>query len=75
MLALAAVERQSEIWLERFIDLHEWCQKHFYDAEYGEWYAELYRNGSVKLPDKGTLWKAAYHLPRALMQIGSLFSA
>ena len=35
--------------------------------------AELYRDGTPKLTDKGTPWKAAYHLPRALMHIMQLF--
>ena len=61
------------MWFERFVDLHDWCWKYFHDAEYGEWYAELYRDGTVKLADKGTVWKAAYHLPRALLKITRLF--
>ncbi len=72
-LALAAVHRRRESDMQRFLDLHQWCQTHFYDPEYGEWYPELYRGGSPKLTDKGTLWKAAYHLPRALMKIALLF--
>jgi len=68
-LALAAIEWDSQEHFDRFLDLHEWCQRYFYDAQYGEWYPELYRDGTPKLTDKGTLWKAAYHLPRALMKI------
>ena len=71
-LALCADETGEETWWNRFVDLHTWCREHFYDPEYGEWYPELYRDGSVKLADKGTLWKAAYHLPRALMRIAGL---
>ena len=66
-LAVCAVETGSEDWWNRFLDLHEWCMEHFYDPEYGEWYPELFRDGTPKLTDKGTLWKAAYHLPRSLM--------
>ena len=72
-LALAAVETDSREFYDRFLALHEWCQQHFYDAEYGEWYPELYRDGRPKKTDKGTLWKAAYHLPRALMYLALLF--
>ena len=72
-LALVAVETESDTWFERFVDLHDWCWKCFHDAEYGEWYPELYRDGTVKLADKGTLWKAAYHLPRALMKVMQVF--
>jgi N-acylglucosamine 2-epimerase len=74
-LALAAVETGRADLFDRFLALHEWCRRNFYDAEYGEWYPELYRDGSPKLTDKGTLWKAAYHLPRALMKIMQLFEA
>ena len=56
------------------MNLHKWRWNHFYDKEHGEWYPELYRDGTVKLADKGTLWKAAYHLPRALLKLADLFS-
>lgn len=72
-LALAAVQKDSPEWLERFIDLSEWCQQFFYDSEYGEWYSEVYRDGRPKNTDKGSVWKAAYHLPRALMKTMLLF--
>ena len=72
-LALAAVESDRRDFFDRFLDLHAWCQEHFYDHDYGEWYPELYRDGRPKLTDKGTPWKAAYHLPRALMKLMQLF--
>jgi len=72
-LALAAVLRNSNDDLDRFLDLHHWCRDHFYDSQYGEWYPELYRDGTPKLTDKGTMWKAAYHSPRALMKLMLLF--
>ena len=34
---------------------------------------KTHRDGRPKLTDKGTVWKAAYHLPRALMKIMQLF--
>ena len=73
--ALAAVLRDSPEHWSRFLDLHQWCQDHFYDPDYGEWYPELVRDGTPKLTDKGTLWKAAYHLPRALMNIALLLES
>jgi N-acylglucosamine 2-epimerase len=68
-LALAAAETDSAKRFGQFLDLHAWCQRHFYDRENGEWYAELWRDGRPKNDHKGTIWKAAYHLPRALMKI------
>lgn len=67
LTALVAVERDDLGYFERFLGLHHWCQEHFFDPAYGEWYAELYRDGRVKLADKGTMWKAAYHVPRGVM--------
>ena len=52
-----------------------WCQRYFHDSEYGEWDVELLRDGTLKLTDKGTHWKAAYHLPRAQMMIMNRFGA
>jgi len=72
-LALIAIEKQSEEFLNRFTEHYEWCRQHFFDPEFGEWYTELYRDCTPKLRDKGTLWKAAYHLPRALMLTMLLF--
>ena len=72
-LALATVEKNSQLHFDRFMAIHDFTQKHFYDKEYGEWYAELFRNGTSKLMDKGTLWKACYHLPRALMKTSRVF--
>lgn len=72
-LALAAVLGRSAVHFGRFLELHDWCQRHFFDAEHGEWFAELRRDGTPKLTDKGTVWKAAYHLPRALMKVMLLF--
>jgi len=71
--ALAALETGSAERFGQFLELHDWCQKHFYDPLYGEWYAELWRDGRPKNDHKGTLWKAAYHLPRALMKLALLF--
>ena len=72
-LLLAAEKSKNQeadcVWLDRFLDLHEWCRRHFHDAEYGEWYAVLNRDGSPKNTDKGNWIKSAFHIPRALMKI------
>ena len=43
------------------------CKEKFYDPEFGEWYERLHPDGSVKVPDKGTPWKCAFHLARSLI--------
>ncbi len=68
-LLLAANETGRADLYDRFQGLHDWCQRFFHDPEHGEWYAYLYRDGSPKVTDKGTWIKAAFHVPRNLMQI------
>ena len=60
--------------LERLDALHAWCQAHFFDASGREWYAELRRDGTPKSHDKGNPWKAAFHLPRALLRVHELLA-
>ncbi len=52
---------------ERFEAQHAYCRQNFFDSVYGEWYERLYRDGSVKVADKGTEWKCAFHLVRAMV--------
>ena len=52
--------------MKQFLTLYDWCKQHFWDQEYGEWYAVLHRNGTPRLCDKGGLQKSAFHIPRAL---------
>lgn len=51
----------------QFLNISNWTYENFFDQTFGEWYTELYRDGSIKLSDKGTIWKAAYHVPRGIM--------
>ena len=60
-------------YLAMFEKQYDFCMKNFYDQKYGEWYERLYRDGSVKVADKGTSWKCAYHLVRSLVQIITAF--
>ncbi len=52
-------------WFEK---IHEYTFSHFPDHEFGEWYGYLDRHGNPEFTVKGTKFKTAYHLPRALMQ-------
>lgn len=57
----------DEKYWERFETVHKYSFEHFPDAENGEWYGYLHRDGTVSHIQKGSLWKGPYHLPRCLM--------
>ncbi|MBR5698337.1 MAG: AGE family epimerase/isomerase [Prevotella sp.] len=52
--------------------ISEWTYQHFPDAEYGEWYGYLHRDGTVAQPAKGNLFKGPFHVPRMLVKSYSL---
>ncbi|PQO40687.1 AGE family epimerase/isomerase [Blastopirellula marina] len=45
-------------------EIHDWAYRHFADAEHGEWFGYLHRDGSLSSTLKGNLWKGPFHLPR-----------
>ncbi len=47
--------------------LRDWYVKHFVDAEYGDCYGYLSRDGRVTSPAKGNLYKGCFHYPRQLL--------
>lgn len=51
---------------------HEWSFRHFADAEHGEWYGWLHRDGTPSTRMKGSLWKGPFHLPRMLWYCSGL---
>jgi N-acylglucosamine 2-epimerase len=54
----------DEKYARRLKAAHDWAYAHFPDAEYGEWYGYLHRDGTVSTPVKGNMWKGFFHLPR-----------
>lgn len=46
--------------------VHDWSFRHFPDAEFGEWYGYLHRDGRISTRLKGNMWKGPFHLPRML---------
>ena len=44
--------------------VHEYSYKHFHDAEQGEWFGYLHRDGTLAQSAKGNLYKGPFHLPR-----------
>ncbi len=57
---------------EKYIEMHrqisEWTYAHFPDAEYGEWYGYLHRDGTVAQPAKGNIFKGPFHIPRMMIK-------
>jgi N-acylglucosamine 2-epimerase len=51
---------------ERHRLVHGWSFARFPDAEHGEWFGYLHRDGSVAQRAKGNLFKGPFHLPRML---------
>lgn len=44
--------------------VHDWSYRHFADAQHGEWYGYLHRDGTPASELKGGTWKGFFHLPR-----------
>ena len=57
-------------WFEKTL---EYCKTHFADAEYGEWYGYLRRDGKPTMPStKGSTFKGPFHVPRSLSMADKL---
>ncbi len=61
---LAYLLTGDEKYARRHRQVHDWAYGHFPDAEHGEWYGYLHRDGRVSVDLKGNLWKGPFHLPR-----------
>lgn len=55
-------------YLYRHRQISEWTYAHFPDAEFGEWYGYLHRDGTVAQPAKGNLYKGPFHIPRMMVK-------
>jgi len=55
--------------------VHDWSFHHFRDAQHGEWFGYLHRDGCVSVPLKGNLWKSFFHHPRALWYCAELLQS
>jgi N-acylglucosamine 2-epimerase len=65
---------RADCW-EWYQKMHEYTWSHFADAEYGEWFGYLDRQGQVLLNLKGGKWKGCFHVPRALYLCWQQFEA
>ncbi len=59
---------KNEACLKWFERLHEYSWSHFHDAEHGEWFGYLKRDGSRLYDLKGGKWKGCFHVPRGIFQ-------
>ena len=51
----------------------DYCQRHFADPAFGEWYGYLRRDGQpTQPPCKGSTFKGPFHLPRMLMMLDGM---
>lgn len=55
----------AERYANDYERVHAWTMGHFPDAEHGEWYGYLHRDGTPSTTLKGGLWKGPFHVPRA----------
>lgn len=46
--------------------VHNWSFQHFSDAQHGEWFGYLHRDGRLSSTLKGNMWKSFFHYPRML---------
>ncbi|MGL2992821.1 AGE family epimerase/isomerase [Flavobacterium sp. TSSA_36] len=44
--------------------VHEYAYEKFHDAQNGEWFGYLHRDGTIAQTAKGNLYKGPFHLPR-----------
>ena len=66
-------DTSDETYLNWFYTTLDYCQKHFSDPEYGEWYGYLRRDGLPTMPStKGSTFKGPFHLPRCLIMVDNM---
>lgn len=58
----------DEKYLYRHERISEWTYAHFPDADKGEWYGYLHRDGTVAQQAKGNLYKGPFHIPRMMIK-------
>ena len=54
----------EEKYFEWHLMAHDWAHERLPDAEYGEWFGYLHRDGSLCSPLKGNMFKGPFHIPR-----------
>ena len=68
-LKLYRVTRKKSYWND-FVMLTDYTFQRFRDAEYGEWYGYLHRDGTPTEPVcKGNIFKGPFHVPRMYAEV------
>ena len=57
----------EEKYLKLWRELEEYCERHFVDAEVGEWYGYLHYDNTPSTTLKGNIFKGPFHIPRLYM--------
>jgi N-acylglucosamine 2-epimerase len=65
---------RADCW-EWYQKMHDYTWSHFADADQGEWFGYLNRQGKLLLNLKGGKWKGCFHVPRALYLCWQQFEA
>jgi N-acylglucosamine 2-epimerase len=61
-------DETGDMWfLDQHRKVHEYAWDHLRDAQYGEWFGYLDRQGRPTHMLKGGEWKGFFHVPRALL--------
>ena len=71
-LTWRTIEGFDDEYIYKHQRISEWTYAHFPDAEFGEWYGYLHRDGTVAQPAKGNLFKGPFHIPRMMIKAYSL---
>ena len=61
-------------WLAIHKQVSDWAYSHFPDAEYGEWFGYLHRDGTPAQMAKGNIFKGPFHVPRMMIKGYSLIN-
>ncbi|MCH2135981.1 MAG: AGE family epimerase/isomerase [Phycisphaerales bacterium] len=59
----------EQAWHDRAVQVQSWIDAHCKDPDGPEYFGYLRRDGSPSSLHKGDLWKGAFHIPRALLEI------
>jgi N-acylglucosamine 2-epimerase len=66
-LVLAYTLTREKRWIKWLEKIDDYCDAHFVDKKYGEWFGYCDRQGKLTHTCKGGNYKGFFHVPRALL--------